>query len=379
MVDRARPPALTRRRFLTLSAAAATVPVLSGCGAVRTGTVTGQAVAGQAVAGQAVTVQAVTVTTPDGIRPQVDTPLGPDQASVFGAWPGPPAALGPVRGDSLLVLSYHNVTADGLHQGTGRSDRYTVSAADFAAHIDMLRRTGFRSVRLGDVLDARRSGRPLPQRSVLITFDDGGAGQWIYADRVLAAAGFSAATFLITGHLGASPSYLSWPEAQALAGTGRWDIGAHTHDHHHLVSTGPSGPRASVLINRVWDRASSTLQPVDVARAMFEADLNTSLTLLARAGLAKPRAFAYPFSQVDVPTNDAAFAAYVRGRLAGTFPLLVSNTSPGRTARPEDLHAGMLPRVEVRHNMSTLNLFEQIGAADTIRGDGQVPGGLVGG
>jgi hypothetical protein len=74
-----------------------------------------------------------------------------------------------------------------------------------------------------------------------------------------------------------------------------------------------------------------------------------------------------------------ALAAYVRDRLATTFPLLLANPSPARTARPEDLLAGMLPRVEVRHSTSTLNLFERIRAADTNGGLGHIPGGRAAG
>jgi peptidoglycan/xylan/chitin deacetylase (PgdA/CDA1 family) len=277
------------------------------------------------------------------------------------------------------VLSYHNVTADGRQPGDRRKDAYTVSAADFAGQMAMLVRSGFRSVRLADVLRARQAGRPLPPRSVLITFDDGGDGQWVYADRILAAAGLTAVSFLISGHLGASPAYMSWPEAQALAGTGRWDIGAHTHDHHHFVATGAVTPPASVLINRVWDLTTASLQSLDDARASFDADLATHLSLLDRAGLGRPQAFAYPFSQVAEPTNDDTFAAYVNGHLAATFPLRMTNSKPGRTVRPEDLRTGLLPRLEVRHGETTLDLFERIRAADSMPRFGRIPGGPAGG
>jgi len=213
---------------------------------------------------------------------------------------------------------------------------------------------------------------------VLITFDDGDAGQWIYADRILAAAGFRATAFVITSHLGESPGHLTWPETVAMAGSGRWEIGAHTHDLHHFVRTGPSGGRASVLINRTWDPVTG-LQTAGDARAGFEADLQASLTKMAQAGIARPQAFAYPFSQWAAPTNDPEFATHVRHRLADTFPLLFTNTFPGRTARPQDLRSGMLPRLEVRREMSLLDVYDQIRAADTISGIGDIPGSAVGG
>lgn len=369
MVPALHPPALTRRRFLTLSAAAAAVPVVAGCGGIRV----------EPAGSGAPSLQlSVPAGAGDGVRSQVRTPLAPAQGSTYDPGLVTPAAEG-LRADSLLVLSYHNVTADGLPRPHGRADHYTVAAAAFAAQMDMLRRSGFASVRIADVLDAQRTGRPLPPRSVLITFDDGGAGQWIYADPVLAAAGFTATTFVITGHLGRNPGQLTWDETVALAHSGRWDIGAHTHDHHHLVPSTASRKAASVLINRAWDPGAGRLQAAGDARAGFETDLDTSIRMLSRAGISRPQSFAYPFSQVSAPTNDPAFAAFVRGRLAATFPLLLTNTSPGRMARPQDLRAGMLPRLEVRHDMTTLDLYEQIRAADTIGGFGHIPGGRAGG
>lgn len=360
-------PGLSRRRFLALGAAAAAVPVLGGCSGAR---VSAEFAPG---ASRGLGARAAT-----WVRDQVSTalPRQPEWARGMG-WGA--QALGAGAPDHLLILSYHDVTADGLRRTDGRADRYTVSAAAFAAQMQMLASSGFRSVRISDVVRSATGGVALPARSVLITFDDGGAGQWIFADRVLADLGLHAVAFLITGHLGASPAYLSWPEAQALDRSGRWDIQAHTHDQHHFVPTGALTPPASVLINRIWDPVSRTLEPAAAARARVEADLATCLDLLGRNGLDRPDAFAYPFSQVDQPTNDPAFAAAVAGVLASRFALRLSNTSPGRLAQPADLRRGTLPRLEVQHGVTALDLFDRIRATDTPRGSDHSTGGHAGG
>jgi len=355
VVEPARPAALTRRHFLTLAAAAAALPVVAGCDVAK---IAAAAPARAAAPGPAPTF------TADGIRPQVDTPA--PSASPAGYQVPPLGEAAALRPDSLLVLSYHNICADGGAQPADH-DHYTVSAGAFAGHVDLLRRAGFHSVSLSEVGRAARSGRPLPPGSVLITFDDGDAGQWIYADRILAAAGFTAAAFVITSHLGADPAHLTWPETVAMARNGRWEIGAHTHDHHHFVRTSGSTDPASVLINRIWDPVTG-LQTTGAARAAFEADLQTSLAMVSAAGIARPQAFAYPFSQSTSPTNDPAFATHVRQRLSATFPLLFTNTSPGRAAQPQDLRSGMVPRLEVHRDMSALDLYDQIRAADAISG-----------
>jgi poly-beta-1,6-N-acetyl-D-glucosamine N-deacetylase len=374
MVDPARRSALSRRRFLTLSAAAAAVPVLGGCTAGPAATAASARIAAQA-AGAAGRLPAA---ARNSIRPQVVTPL-PRTPDLAVQLPAGVSDLPLPQSDGLLVLSYHNVTADGRQQGTGQRDPYTVSAGGFAAHVQLLRQSGYRSVRIADLLHARRSNVPLPPRSVLLTFDDGGAGQWVYADRVLAEAGFTAVAFLITGHLSSSEPYLTWAEAGALARTGRWDVEAHTHDLHHFVPTGAGSRRASALINRVWDPAALTLESSAAARDRFAGDLATHLRLLARAGFEGPQAFAYPFSQVQDPTNDPAFATYVRDHLAATFPLLMANGAQPRTADLDDLRSGLVPRVEVRHDMTALGLFDVVRGAQLAQGLQRIPGGGAGG
>jgi biofilm PGA synthesis lipoprotein PgaB len=196
---------------------------------------------------------------------------------------------------------------------------------------------------------------------------------------VLAEVGYTAATFLITGHVGASPAYLTWAEAKALAKTGRWDVEAHTHDQHHFVQTGPRSRPASALINRIWDPARGSLESSDSARTRVETDLTHSLDLLSSKGFARPTAFAYPFSQVAEPSNDASLPAQVSGLLHATFPLLLSNSRLGRMAQPDDVRLGFLPRIEVHSRMTALNLFDRIRTSDIVVGSEHSTGERSGG
>ena len=81
-----------------------------------------------------------------------------------------PAAL--ARADEpaeLTILSYHEVT----DRAQALSPFYAVSPTNFVRQMDWLRNRGFRFVSVSDVLAAREGKRPLPDRAVLITFDDG--------------------------------------------------------------------------------------------------------------------------------------------------------------------------------------------------------------
>jgi peptidoglycan/xylan/chitin deacetylase (PgdA/CDA1 family) len=295
------------------------------------------------------------------LRPQalaLDATLDPELAAVIRRGHQLPAAD---RGD-LLVLSYHQVVADVLAPRKVPNP-FSVTASQLAAHLTMLRSIGFRPVRLADVVRARRVGATLPPRSVLLTFDDGSAGQWTHGDAVLRRTGFSAVTFLITGYVGSAPEFATWDEVRAMVASGRWEIGDHTHRDHHKVPTGPSMVRQSALINRTWDPRTRTLETLPAAETRVRTDLDLSLQVLHLQRLPRPLAFAYPFSRVDGPTNDHVLTEYTEELAARLFPLRFANVSPGRLVTSADLALGLLPRFEVHHHVTALELYEVVRAA----------------
>jgi peptidoglycan/xylan/chitin deacetylase (PgdA/CDA1 family) len=71
----------------------------------------------------------------------------------------------------VSILAYHGVTA-GADDPLRNRRRLHVPAGRFAEHLKELRRR-WQPLPLGEVIDALRSGRPLPRRAVVVTFDDG--------------------------------------------------------------------------------------------------------------------------------------------------------------------------------------------------------------
>ncbi len=142
----------------------------------------------------------------------------------------------------LPVLLYH-------HVGPPRPGTYptlTVSPERFERHVRWLARRGYHGIRPTDWLRWRREGRALPDKPVLLTFDDGYADLVEYALPVLRRYGFGAAVYIVTGQLGGTNA---WDEAQG-SGTHRlmtaeqiryWamqgiEFGAHSRTHTDLTT-----------------------------------------------------------------------------------------------------------------------------------------------
>jgi poly-beta-1,6-N-acetyl-D-glucosamine N-deacetylase len=131
-------------------------------------------------------------------------------------------------GGPPVVLVYHDVQPR-------PEPPYTVSPRQLASHVAMLRAAGFTPVSVAQVV-AWLNGRPLPPRAVMLTFDDSTKGTWIYGDPILAAAGFRAVSFVITGWVGThQPYYLTWDELGRMQASGRWDLQSHSRLGHQRL------------------------------------------------------------------------------------------------------------------------------------------------
>lgn len=93
----------------------------------------------------------------------------------------------------IPVLMYHHVSPNpGL---------VTVSPETFHTQMAWLARHNYRSIGADD-LAAFLAGTPLPEKSVMITFDDGYLDNYLYAHPVLQSLGLKAVLFVTTGWLG---------------------------------------------------------------------------------------------------------------------------------------------------------------------------------
>nr|WP_301290520.1 polysaccharide deacetylase family protein [Kerstersia gyiorum] len=69
-----------------------------------------------------------------------------------------------------------------------------------------LRKHGWQTLTAEQLRGFLEEGRPVPRRSVVLTFDDGYLDNWQYAHPVLKEYGFSAIMFVVTDWIGQGPA-----------------------------------------------------------------------------------------------------------------------------------------------------------------------------
>lgn len=148
-------------------------------------------------------------------------------------------------GARLPILMYHNIGP--LRDGF--DPFLTISPQMFERHLRWLSKNGFSPIHVSDWIAYLREGKPLPDKPVLLTFDDGYADTAEFGLPLLRKYGFTGTVFVTTDqiggtnvwdlHLGLSEQPLMTAD-QILYWAGQGiEFGAHTRTHADLCIATP--------------------------------------------------------------------------------------------------------------------------------------------
>ena len=192
------------------------------------------------------------------------------------------------------ILMYHSVSAD-PPEGFAA---FSVSPARFDSHLKLVRGEGFRPMTVSDFVVARERGR-VPERAVVLTFDDGLADFYHEAAPVLARHDIRATLYAVAGLIGGTSEWLervgsgplpmmTWRQMSEVSHAGI-EIGAHSLTH-------------------------PALDCIPLERARIEVELPKAL--LEDAVGARVRSFAYPYGYYSRDVRDLLPAAGYRSGCA---------------------------------------------------------------
>lgn len=138
------------------------------------------------------------------------------------------------------ILMYHSVS----DQPNEETMPHSVRPSDLAEQLAYLKESGFTPLTLGDLVASfnKNNGRILPDKPIVLTFDDGYADFHSQALPLLERYAFPATVFLTSGWVSDAgkdaagrplDDMLSWTQAREAAQTGI-EIGGHSHSHPQL-------------------------------------------------------------------------------------------------------------------------------------------------
>lgn len=203
---------------------------------------------------------------------------------------------------AIAILTYHSLDDSG--------SVVSVSPSLFSSQMAALSDAGWRGVSMSDAIDERNRSGCWPDRSVVITFDDGFANFAQFGIETLKRHGFGATVFVISAYVGGRNNWapppdglgertlMSWTELVRATHAGV-EIGAHTQSHADLTKLSPeriedelrgSKDEIEERLNRpvrtfAYPYGSNSDTAQDCAAQLFDA---ACTTVLARASVELP-------------------------------------------------------------------------------------------
>ncbi len=187
---------------------------------------------------------------------------------------GEPAGVSRTPG-TASILMYHEVS--------DVPERLCVAPEDFRAQMDWLVAAGYETMTLTTLRRHLALGRPLPEKAVVITFDDGYASIYGTVYPILAERGLTATFFIPSGLVG-QPGRVNWTQLVEMS-EAAFEIGSHSVSHCYLA---------------------------DVPARKLKDEVTESKVALERELGLVVEAFSYPYGQWDHRVVEAVQAAGYR-------------------------------------------------------------------
>lgn len=261
------------------------------------------------------------------------TTVAPDAPSATAAASATPAGEAPspivtpdapvTRTLNVPILVYHHVTPelpDDFEQRT-----ITVTTGEFEAQLAELQSLGYRSISPPELANALFYGDPIPDKSVMLTFDDGYDDAYFYATPLLSHYGFGGVFGIVTGYVG-NPGYLTWDQLREMRDAGM-SLVSHSVTHPDLGGT--------------TDEA--TAAEIRDSKERLEEELGVPV-----------QTFIYPYGEPFAYGTEAAQQRAVLALAASGYAIAITNPLPGEWPDIEQdaSHPFELSRIMVSTGMS---------------------------
>jgi peptidoglycan/xylan/chitin deacetylase (PgdA/CDA1 family) len=237
-----------------------------------------------------------------------------------------------------VAIAFHDVVDDPADLDTD-----AVTTRTFVQFLDWLKGTGWEAISLDDVSAAARGVRRLPDKAILLTFDDGFRSLYTRVYPLLKAYRYPAVAALVGSWMEDAPdgtvlygdkrvprtNFVSWAEVREMEASGLIEFASHSYDLHRGVRANPQGNISPAAITWRYDPLTRTYEDDAQYATRIRADLRRSRTIMEVQLGHPPRTMTWPYGRYTGP------ALQVAKELGVTFAL----TLEPEPAYTSDLHA----------------------------------------
>lgn len=241
------------------------------------------------------------------------------------------------------IIMYHSILKD-----PSRSNKYTVTPAVLEEDLKYIKDKGYTTVTIADLISYVYDDSPLPEKPIVLTFDDGHYNNYGYLfpllekydmKAVISIVGSYTDKFSETDEANLNYSYLRWKDIKELMDTGRIEFQNHTYNLHSNT-----GKRIGTKkIKGETDEHYKSILKDDILKLQQEFEGNTNYT---------PKCFTYPFGGISNASLD------IIKELGFKASLSCEQGINKLTKNPNSLY--LLKRYNRPSYISTYNFFQKL-------------------
>lgn len=200
------------------------------------------------------------------------------------------------EGIPLPILMYHHILKDPSKHGA-----YVVSPQEFEDDLVFLKENGYQAITVSDLISYAKENAPLPQKPVMITFDDGYLSTLEYAHPLLEKYNMKAVVSVVASYTEeystscdrhVSYAHLSWEDLRFMSVSGIFEVQNHTYDMHK---------------NKKGERHGAKKVSGESAEEYeleFKRDVSLAQNMLSKNCDITPTCFTYPFGMVSSESEE---------------------------------------------------------------------------
>ena len=219
------------------------------------------------------------------------------------------------RGQRFVAIAFHDIVDQ---PGDLTGDAVTVRT--FVQFLDWLKGTGWTPISLDDVSAAARGARRLPDKAILLTFDDGFRSLYTRVFPLLKAYRYPAVAALVGSWMEDGPdgtvlygdkivprtNFVSWAEVREMEASGLIEFASHSYDLHRGVQANPQGNLLPAAVTWRYDPLTRTYEDDAQYTTRIRADLRRSRTMMEVQLGHPPRTITWPYGRYTGPALEVA-------------------------------------------------------------------------
>jgi biofilm PGA synthesis lipoprotein PgaB len=204
----------------------------------------------------------------------------------------------------VLVLAYHDVEDEVADQAF-----MSVRTANLVEQFAWLKANGYHPVSVDQILLARRAGIALPNKAVLLSFDDGYSSFYERVLPLLKAYQWPAIMATVGKWIdtpadqkvdfGGLPverkRFLTWAQVKEIADSGLVEIASHTNDMHYGALANPQGNLQPAAVTRIYDAKTESYESDAQYAARISQDVDLISSKIEAVTGRAPRVWVWPY------------------------------------------------------------------------------------